>query len=119
MDPEHIFELFAAFGAVESRRLFGGAGIYADGMMFGLVVDDVIYLKTDAQTAARYEQEGCGLFTYQTQRGDRALKSYWRVPDRLYHEPEELADWARAALEAARRAAAAGRRRVTRRKRAP
>ena len=108
MDPDHISELFAAFGRVDVRTMFGGASIYADGVMFGLIVDDVIYLKTDAQTAARFEREGCGPFTYDTKRGERALKSYWRMPDRLYDEPEELADWAKAALDAARRAAARG-----------
>ena len=115
MDSEHISELFAAFGRVDVRNMFGGAGIYAEGVMFGLVVDDVIYLKTDEQTAARFEQAGCGPFTYETKRGERALKSYRRMPDRLYDEPEELADWAKAALEAARRAAAPRQRRGSRR----
>jgi DNA transformation protein and related proteins len=105
LDLDHIFELFAAFGRVDVRNMFGGAGVYAEGVMFGLVVDDVIYLKTDEHTAARFEREGCGPFTYDTRRGERALKSYWRMPDRLYDEPEELADWAKAALAAARRAA--------------
>ena len=105
MDPEHISELFAAFGRVDVRNMFGGAGIYAEGLMFGLLVDDVIYLKTDEHSAARFEREGCGPFTYDTKRGERVLKSYWRMPDRLYDEPEELADWANIALEAARRSA--------------
>src|SRR5690242_2011139 len=87
--------------------MFGGAGIYAEGVMFGLLVDGVIYLKTDADSLARFKREGCGPFTYETKRGERSLKSYWRLPDRLYDEPEELADWARAALAAARRAATA------------
>jgi DNA transformation protein and related proteins len=64
VSPEHISELFAAFGRVDVRSMFGGTGIYAEGVMFGLVVDDVIYLKTDERTAARFEQEGCGPFTY-------------------------------------------------------
>jgi len=105
VDPDHISELFAAFGRVDVRNMFGGAGIYADGVMFGLVVDEFIYLKTDERSAARFEREGCGPFTYDTKRGERVLKSYWRMPDRLYDEPEELADWANIALEAARRSA--------------
>jgi DNA transformation protein and related proteins len=117
VDLDHICELFTAFGRVDVRNMFGGAGIYAEGVMFGLIVDDVIYLKTDAQTAARFEREGCGPFTYDTKRGERALKSYWRLPDRLYDEPEELADWANIALEAARRAAASSTIRKQRRNR--
>jgi DNA transformation protein and related proteins len=109
VDPDHISELFAAFGRVAVRNMFGGAGIYADSVMFGLIVDDVIYLKADADTFAAFEREGCGPFTYDTKRGARALKSYWRMPDRLYDEPEELAIWAKAALAAARRAAAPAR----------
>jgi len=75
LDPDHISELFAAFGRVDVRTMFGGAGIYADGLMFGLVVDDVIYLKADAHTAPRFEREGCGPFTYRHQtRGTLAEK---------------------------------------------
>ena len=107
VNPEHLSELFAAFGRVEVRNMFGGAGIYAEGVMFGLLVDDVIYLKTDPNNLTRFEREGCGPFTYATKRGERSLKSYWRMPDRLYDEPEELADWAKAALDVARRVAPA------------
>ena len=103
MDPEYIAELFAAFGRVHVRRMFSGVGLFADGLMFGLIVDDVIYLKADAQSFAAFECEGCGPFSYDTKRGERALKSYWRMPDRLYDDPEELATWARGALAAARR----------------
>ena len=87
LDFDHISELFAAFGRVDVRTMFGGAGIYADGVMFGLVVDEFIYLKTDERSAARFEREGCGPFTYDTKRGESSLKSYWRMPDRLYDDP--------------------------------
>ena len=110
MDPDHIAELFSAFGRVAVRNMFGGAGIYADGVMFGLIVDDVIYLKADADTFVAFEREGCGPFTYDTKRGERALKSYWRMPDRLNDDPDELAEWAKAALAAARRGTQSARR---------
>ena len=61
--------------------------------------------RPDPNNLTRFEREGCGPFTYATKRGERSLKSYWRMPDRLYDEPEELADWANIALEAARRSA--------------
>lgn len=101
MDAETIRELFVAFGPVEVRRLFGGAGLYADGVMFGLVSGGEIYLKADADGAARFAREGCGLFEYGTRYGRRAIKSYWRLPERLYDDAEELARWARAAVTAA------------------
>jgi DNA transformation protein len=102
-DPDHIAELFAAFGLVRVRRMFGGAGLFADGLMFGLVEDGVIYLKADAQTIPAYEREGLRPFSYATKTGARTLTSYWRLPERLYDDPEELAKWTREALRAARR----------------
>ena len=106
MDLAHISELFAAFGRIDARNMFGGTGIYAGGLMFGLIVDDVVYLKADAHTVPRFEREGCGPFIYDTKRGERSLKSYWRMPDRLYDDPEELSQWARRAHAVAVRAAA-------------
>jgi DNA transformation protein len=110
VSPDDIRELFSAFGPVEVRRLFGGAGIYADGMMFGLVHDGVIYLKVDEESAAAYEREQLEPFSY-SRRGERAsLTSYRRMPDRLYDDPDELATWARDALAAVRRSKAGKRR---------
>jgi DNA transformation protein len=103
MSPDDIRELFRDFGPVEVRRMFGGAGIYADGTMFGLVADRVIYLKADQQNAAAFEAENLPPFTYATKDGKRGVMSYRRMPDRLYDDPDELAVWARDALAAARR----------------
>jgi DNA transformation protein and related proteins len=107
VDPEHIRELFAAFGAVDVRRMFGGAGVFANGVMIALVTGGVVYLKTDAETVASFEREGLVPFSYATKDGTRTITSYWRMPDRLYDDAEELAQWARAALAAARRKAKA------------
>ena len=106
MAPDDIRELFAAFGMVTVRRLFGGAGIYAEDTMFALVHDDVIYLKADGHNAAAFEREDLPPFTYTTRHGKRGVMSYRRIPDRLYDDPDELAAWAREALAAARRRAA-------------
>ena len=103
MSLDDIRELFRDFGPVEVRRMFGGAGIYADGTMFGLVADGVIYLKADEQNVAAFEAEKLPPFTYATKDGKRGVMSYRRMPDRLYDDPDELAAWARDALAAARR----------------
>jgi DNA transformation protein len=100
-----IIELFSVFGTVAVRRMFGGAGIYADGIMFGLVADGVIYLKADAGNLSAFEREGLEPFTYMTKDGRRGVMSYRRMPERLYDDPEELAVWARDAIAAARRGA--------------
>ena len=105
-DPEYIRELFSSFGPVAVRRMFGGAGVFAEGMMVALVADGVIYLKADEQTVPAFEREGLRPFTYMRRGAEAAVMSYWRMPERLYDDPEELATWARAALETAQRAAA-------------
>jgi DNA transformation protein len=106
MDAAAIQELFAEFGPVSVRRMFGGAGVFIDGRMIGLVSRDVIYLKADAETIPAFEQEGLAPFSYATKKGEHQLTSYWRMPDRLYDDPEELARWAKAAHGAALRALA-------------
>ena len=106
VDVEFIHDLFQPFGAVSVRRMFGGAGLFADGVMFGLVSGGQIYLKVDATTVPCFEHEQCEPFEYSTKNGKRALTSYWRLPDRLYDDADELAQWARQALAAARRGAA-------------
>ena len=101
LDPDHIAELFSVFGPVSVRRMFGGAGVFADGLMIAIVDDGVIYLKAAPDGAAAFEREGCGPFTYATKDGERVLTSYWRMPERLYDDPDELAAWARRALAVA------------------
>ena len=104
-DPDHITELFSRFGSVTVRRMFSGAGVFAHGLMIALVVDGVIFLKADAGIVPRFESEGLAAFSYQTKAGRRTLMSYWRMPERLYDDPDELAVWARRSLAAARRSA--------------
>ena len=58
-------------------------------------------------TVPAFEREGCAPFEYGTKTGKRAIMSYWRLPDRLYDDPDELAQWARAALAVAHKGAAA------------
>jgi DNA transformation protein len=106
MDADVIRDLFAEFGAIEVRRMFSGAGVFVDGRMIALIARDVIYLKADAETVPAFEREGLGPFTYATKNGEHTLNSYWRMPERLYDDPEELARWAREAHAVALRAAA-------------
>lgn len=107
MDHDFIRDLFAPFGPVTVKRMFSGAGIFADGLMFGLVVRDVIYLKVDDDNRGDFEREGCAPFTY-TRGKKSGLPSehalpYWRLPEPLYDNPDELAEWARRAFAAAER----------------
>lgn len=98
-----VKELLSELGPVMIRRMFGGAGIFCDGLMFALVADDVLYLKADDDTRAAFEAEGCVPFSYAKTGGRNTIMSYWRTPERLFDEPDELTVWARRALGVARR----------------
>lgn len=107
MDPDFIRDLFSSFGPVTVRRMFSGAGIFCDGLMFGLIVRDVIYLKVDDGNTADFQREGSAPFTYsrgrKSGRPSQHALPYWRLPERLYDDPDELALWAKRALAAAER----------------
>ena len=107
MDPEFIRDLFAQFRPVTVKRMFGGAGLYAEGLMFGLAFDATIYLKVDETSIPDFEREGSRPFTYSRgkSRGrvSRHALPYWRLPERLYDDPDELAVWAARALAIAER----------------
>lgn len=103
---EMLGDLLAPLGSISVRRMFGGGGVYCDGLMFGLVADDVLYLKSDELRCQPFEAEGCGPFVYEG-KGKPIAMSYWRAPERLLDEPEEMVAWARIALGVARGRASA------------
>jgi DNA transformation protein len=105
MDRDFLIDLFSDFGPVTIRRMFSGFGISADGTNFALALRGGLYLRADEQTVARFEAEGSKPFQYQTRAKTVTVASYWQLPERLYDDPEEPTDWARAALAAAQRAA--------------
>ncbi len=107
MDAEAVAELFAEFGEVRCKRMFGGLGIYAGELMFGLVADGEVFLKADGETRERFEAAGSTPFSYARRTGRTAVMSYWRLPSEGLDDPEAAAVWARLGLDAARRAAAA------------
>jgi DNA transformation protein len=103
MDADFIDDLFAAFGRVEVKRMFSGQGIYAEGVIFAIISGDVIFLKTDETTRPTFERENATALTFTRKKtGQRMVTSYWRLPERLYDAPDELAQWARQAVAVAR-----------------
>ncbi|HEY8948169.1 MAG TPA: TfoX/Sxy family protein [Rhizomicrobium sp.] len=103
MDAHRFDDLFAEFGPIKLRRFFGGEGIVADEVMIGMVFDDIIYFHTNEQTRAAFLAEGCKPFTFLKRSKNEMIATHWyALPDRLYDDPEELAAWARIALEAMR-----------------
>jgi DNA transformation protein len=99
-------EQLEPLGRITFRRMFSGAGVYCDGAIFGLILRDTLHFKVDDGNRAAYEAEGMTPFSYEAQGKVRQVGAYWRVPERLLDEPEEMLTWARAALTAGRRAVA-------------
>jgi DNA transformation protein and related proteins len=97
-----ITDQLSLFGPVTIRNMFGGAGVYADGVMFAILVDDTCYLKADEATRRAFVSEGMGPFTYRPAGKGPVAMPYFEVPPRLLEDPEELAAWARDAHRIAR-----------------
>lgn len=104
---EHLLELMRPWGAVTAKSMFGGWGLYREGLFFALVADEVLYLKTDDETRAAFEAQGLEPFVFRTKDGTATAMSYRRAPDEALENPDEMARWAGLAYGAALRAAAA------------
>ncbi|MGB5199329.1 MAG: TfoX/Sxy family protein [Sedimenticolaceae bacterium] len=100
---ENLKEVFALFGAIEAKRMFGGYGIYRDGLMFALVADDVLYLKADEKSASSFIERGLHQFEYEKS-GKRMRMSYYAAPEAIFDDPEQGKEWADRAYGAALRA---------------
>ncbi|MDF2446024.1 MAG: transcriptional regulator [Moraxellaceae bacterium] len=103
---EYVVEQMAQFGPVRARRMFGGFGLYHDGLMFALIVEERLYFKADAQTQDDFVQRGLRPFTY-TAKGRAVALRYFEAPPDVFDEPDCMADWARSAYACARRSSAA------------
>ena len=106
MDRDFLIDLFADFGPVTIRRMFSGFGISADGINFALALrGGALLCAPNEQSIPRFEAEGCKALSVSNQNQVLTVGSYWQLPERLYDDPQEMSEWARAALAAAQRAA--------------
>ena len=113
---EFLREQLAPLGHVTMRRMFGKTGVFCDGLMLAMVRDDALYVRVDDDNRAVFrEAESLPPLNYEKKGGSIDL-AFWRVPERLFDEPDELVAWARAALAAAGRVAAKRERTAPRRK---
>ena len=111
---EFLREQLAPLGRVTMRRMFGKTGVFCDGLMFGMVTDNTLYFRVDdGNRTAFKEAEPFPPLNYEKQ-GSTIDLSFWRAPERLFDEPDELVEWARIALGAANRVAAKTRRKSKR-----
>jgi DNA transformation protein len=102
---EFLREQFAPLGRVTLRRMFGKTGLFCDGLMFGMVRDDMLYFRVDDHNQAAFQEARSFPPLNYEKKGNTIDLSFWRAPERLFDEPDEFLIWARAALGAARRVA--------------
>ena len=100
----YVVESLQPLGPVGARRMFGGHGIFLDGVMFALIASDQLYLKVDDGNRAAFEEAGLEPFTYTSKGRHPVVMSYREAPGEGFDDPEVLCAWARDALAAARRA---------------
>ena len=101
---DHIADQLAGFGPIAIRRMFGGAGLFRGGRMFGLVSGDSLHFKVGEANRAAYLATGAKPFTYRRLGADAHLTSYYEVPASVLDDPDLLAEWARHAWGAAQAA---------------
>ena len=101
-----VIELARPTARVTARAMFGGHGLYADGIIFGVVIDDTLYLKADAENRHEFAALGLEPFVYTSRNGERTAMSYHRAPEEALENPDAMAHWLRSAMGASLRAAA-------------
>ena len=103
---EFLCEQLAPLGPLTMRRMFGKTGVFCDGLMLGMVTDNTLYFRVDDDNRTAFAEAASFPPLNYEKKGSTIDLSFWRAPDRLFDEPDELVRWARIALSAARRVAA-------------
>ena len=116
---EFLRELLAPLGRITMRRMFGKTGVFCDGVMFGMVTENMLYLRVDDHNRAAFQEAAAFPPLKYQKKGNSIDLAFWRAPERLFDEPDALVAWARLALAAARRVAAKRQQTAPRRKSKP
>jgi DNA transformation protein len=103
---EFLRDQLAPVGRVTMRRMFGKTGVFCDGFMLAMVRDNTLYFRVDDDNRATFKEAASFPPLNYEKKGSSIDLSFWRAPERLFDEPDELVAWARSALAAARRVAA-------------
>lgn len=99
-----VAEAMEPVGHVTSKRLFGGAALYCDGLAFAIVGFDALWFKADGESDARWDAIGAARFSVEREGGRVQSINYRRAPDEVYDDADALRGWGLLALEASRRA---------------
>jgi DNA transformation protein len=91
-----VLDQFSSWGGVTARKMFGGAGLYRDGKMFGLIANDVAYLKVDDSNREQYVRAGSKQFKPYANKA--TLMPYYEIPPNVLEQPDLIVEWARQSL---------------------
>ncbi|MEK6322787.1 MAG: TfoX/Sxy family protein [Acidobacteriota bacterium] len=109
---DYVVDQLGCIGEVVSKKMFGGVGLYRDGLFFGLIAGDMLYFKVDDENRRDYEAAGAKLF--QPYGEESYSMGYYEVPLDVLEDVDQLRVWARGAVGAAERKASSGKRRKKR-----
>ncbi len=84
---------------VRARAMFGGYGLYLNGVIFGIIADEVLYFKVDSSNQAEFKVFGSKPFSYKGAKGKKISMSYWEVPQEVLEDPQAVAQWAQASAK--------------------
>ena len=113
---DFLREQLGPLGPITMRRMFGKTGVFCDEFMLGMVKDNTLYFRVDDDNREAFKEAASFPPLSYDKKGGTIDLSFWRAPERLFDEPDELVAWARAALAAAGRVAAKRERTAPRRK---
>jgi DNA transformation protein len=99
---DFLIEQFSPLGEITDRYMFGGYCLYCDGVVFGLVANSELYLKTDEQAAPSYAAKG--LRAFQPFEDPAMTMKYHQAPPEIFEDGEAMRRWVGAAIECGRRA---------------
>ena len=85
-----IGDQLAELSGMSARAMFGGFGIYYEGTIVGIVIDDELYLKVDETNIAEYEAMGSTPFTYEKKDGKSMSMSYWKIPSEVLEDRSRI-----------------------------
>ena len=100
----YVVDLMQSIGPVVPKRMFGGHGIFLDGLMFGLIADGVLYLKADKDNKTKFTDRGLVAFKY-SKKGKEYSMSYYQAPDEALEDSDVMNHWANNAYNTALKAA--------------
>lgn len=94
-----VNEIFRDILGITTRRMFSGYGVYKDGVIFALILNDALYFKTDEINRQKFIDAGSTPFSYMHKTGKKVVTSYWELPERIIEDKIALPVWIADALK--------------------